>query len=130
MKTDYDRVMSFLGNSDYAAIVRIAANPVELEAILSRSYSEPEDLEPDTPEAWEAATAEGERDDRAEEMIYRLLRESPQTWEAFKQTVNKLSPQDGTEAFLGRFTLKGNLWDWECPDYIGEQLRQSASVPS
>jgi len=106
----YNRVMSFLGNSDYEEIERLAANPMELEANLSQSYSEPEDLEPDTPEASAAAMADGQMYDRAEETIYRLMEKNPSAWETFKATVRKLSPESAVAPHLEKYSLTDHLY--------------------
>jgi len=100
MKTDYDQVMSVLADHTPEEIVRLTANPMELEAQLSLTSSEPISLEPDTPAAWEAAVADGMKYDRADKTIYRLIEENPSAWEAFKATVSKLAPESDITAHL------------------------------
>ena len=119
MIPDYEKIMSFLGNTTRAQIVRLAATPAELEAILCRNTSEPEQLTPDTPEAWAAGMADGQMYDRAEEMITLLREENPETWTAFKEIVNRLAPEEATH--LEKYDLP-NLYDWKCPEYISERL--------
>lgn len=103
MNLDYDKVMSFLAGTTPDELMRLANNPALLEKSLSQTFSEDRSLEPDTPEAQDAATADGNRDDRAEETIYQLLQHHPKTWETFKAAANKLAPDSAVADFLDRY---------------------------
>jgi predicted aldo/keto reductase-like oxidoreductase len=101
MNLDYDKVMSFLANSTLKELSQWSKNLDFLKKKMADAYVRDwGNLEPDTQEALEAATADGSLYDRAEEKIYYLLKHQPETWKAIKLAVKQLDPDSGIAAFL------------------------------
>jgi|GEM_PF-5405064 len=101
----YETVMTFLAQTPQDEICVLAKSPEAMEKVLLDC--KPMDhgsLTPDTQEAQEAAAYDSDKEDRAEEAIYGLIKKDPEAWEAVKAAVKKLGNNDGTYQFLQRYS--------------------------
>jgi hypothetical protein len=76
---DYDSLMTFLAETPQSELISLSQQPATLAQKLEAEYpSRPwGNVAPDSQEAQDGATADGERDSDAEETIYSLLEANP-----------------------------------------------------
>jgi hypothetical protein len=125
---DYDQLMCFFANEKVSKIVELAQDRLRLAEAL-RNYDQPNwgSLEPDTIEAQEAATSDGEMYDRAEERIYRLLDTNPETFTTIVSVLSWEWPESGLARHLDDYRAQRGLFSGWSP---GDTERDDADEAS
>ncbi|MCB1226527.1 MAG: hypothetical protein KDK99_11995 [Verrucomicrobiales bacterium] len=117
---DWDSLHRFLAGIPLQALLNLAMRKGMLELEMRKIAQILErQLQPDSQEAWDAAVADGEMEDRAQMTAGWLRSQHPQAWERIKEVALRLSQGNLTEADLSRIDGNPNL-SAETPEEIAE----------
>ena len=87
---DFETLQAFLGNNPPQTVINLCKQPPALEKFLTRPTLDPEQLEPDSQEANDAATVSEQMETQAEMMAGYLRSQEPMLWHNLSQSAMKL----------------------------------------
>ena len=121
---DWDSLHRFLAGMPLQSLLNLAMRKGTLEAEMRKTAQiQARQLQPDSQEAWEAAVADGEMEDRAEMTAGWLRSQHPQAWERIKEVALRLSRGNLTEADISRIDGRPSM-SAETPEEIAEEWRE------